>query len=95
MSSAPAMRQRFAEEALHAAAVGQQQAADAQRRGNQRDEAAVVRDRHLPDLERDRRALARRHAHQAGLGRHGAGQGIEPVLRRGRASRRAARRRAR
>ncbi len=48
------------------------------------DEGAVVRERHLPDLDRDRRTFRARHAHQPGLGRHGAGQGIEAVVRRGR-----------
>ena len=68
MSSAPLERQRFAEEALHAAAVGERERADAQRRGDQRDEAAVVRERHLPHLDRDRRAFAGGTRTRPGLG---------------------------
>src|SRR5690606_4632488 len=68
-------RAGFAEKTVHAAAVFKLQRADRQRRGNQCDERAVVFDGHLPDLDRDARALLLVHAQQPRLGRHRARQG--------------------
>ncbi len=56
---------RLADEARHAAAVGQQRGADAQRRGDAGHEAAEVARGQLPYLHLDRRPrLALSHAHQ-------------------------------
>src|ERR1700761_4383175 len=50
-----AERKRLADKTLHHTAIRKLDVADAERRADQVDKAAEVRERHLPDLERNRR----------------------------------------
>src|SRR5690606_36990116 len=69
-------RPGFTDEALHPAAVGQLEIADAQRRRNLGDELAEARQRDVPQLDDDRGA-AFAGAGQTRLWRYRAGQRVE------------------
>ena len=89
-------RVRLAEEALHACCRPPAPACRCPSgAGISATKRAVVRAAASPRPRPRSTRRPRRHAQQAGLGRHRAGQREEPIVRRGRASRHAASRRAR